>query len=476
MIFWITLAAAAAIAGFWLARSFLISGGIELAEGEQSISIYRDQMDAVERDARRGLISEVERAEAEREIEGRAVRAAKGIDNDLLRAKTSPIAAIGVFAVALATSGALYWGLGAPGTPDQPLAERRAQVLTQQAEAGDEVAQATLAEQEAAEAPDSFEKWWQLARARTASGDHAAAAEAYRKAAEASNDSPAVLSAYAEALTLANGNKVPPAAKIVLAQVLDRQPLDARARYYSALAKAQAQDFEGALRDWAALYGQSAPDAPWAALVRRDIINMARFTRRPLQEILPDASAEEIALAASEPATQELPEMRIAAIEESLAADPKNFELSIELAALYAGNGSSDKAAAAIDAAKAQYQGAPFVQQRLAATAEELGLGADAESAGRRGPTDDDVAAAAGMTEAERGDMVQGMVSGLAARLEDQPDDLNGWIMLIRSYAVLQDPENAKTSVAKAYAHFDGRPQQRAAIRSIAAEFGIPLL
>ena len=93
MIFWITLAAAAAIAGFWLARSFLVSGGIELAEGEQSISIYRDQMDAVERDATRGLISEVERAEAEREIEGLAARAAKGIDNDLLWAKTSPIAA-----------------------------------------------------------------------------------------------------------------------------------------------------------------------------------------------------------------------------------------------------------------------------------------------------------------------------------------------------------------------------------------------
>ena len=478
MTFWIALVAVSALAAAWLARAFLFRGEVEMAEGEQSISVYRDQVDAVKRDAERGLIDAAELTEAEREIEGRAARAAREIDNALLIPRASRTAAVGVFLLALTMSGGLYWFLGSPGAPDQPLADRRAAVLTQQAAAGNAVAEAQLAEQEAAEAPDSFEKWWTLARARTASGDHTAAAEAYRKAAEASGDSPAVLSAYAEALTLANGNKVPPAAKIVFGQVLARLPHDPRARYYSALAKAQAQDFEGALADWLALYGQSAPDAPWAAIVRRDIIHMARFTGRPLGDILPDASADEIAFAAAPP--EQRPDQgapaadRIATLEQSLAAQPKNFEQSIELAALHAAAGAPEKAAKVLEAAKARYRGAPFVQQRLAQTAAELGLG----GAGRtpRGPTDEDIASASQMSEAERGDMIQGMVAGLADRLDDQPDDIEGWLMLIRSYAVLQDAERAKASVAKAYAHFNGRPPQRAAIRSLAAEFGIPLL
>ncbi|HIP80491.1 MAG TPA: tetratricopeptide repeat protein, partial [Kiloniellaceae bacterium] len=57
--------------------------------------------------------------------------------------------------------------------------------------------------------PESFEKWWTLARSHAAVGDYASAADAYRRAAELSDDDPGVLSAYAEALTLANGNKVP---------------------------------------------------------------------------------------------------------------------------------------------------------------------------------------------------------------------------------------------------------------------------
>ena len=79
------------------------------------------------------------------------------------------------------------------------------------------------------------------------------------------------------------------------------------------------------------------------------------------------------------------------------------------------------------------------------------------------------------MSEADRGDMIDAMVAGLAARLEAEPDDLDGWLMLIRSYAVLQDAQNAKSTAERAYAHFDGEPEPRAAIRAAAAEFGIPL-
>ena len=45
--------------------------------------------------------------------------------------------------------------------------------------------------------------------------------------------------------------------------------------------------------------------------------------------------------------------------------------------------------------------------------------------------------------------MIRDMVAGLAARLEEQPDDLEGWRMLGRSYQVLGEPQQA----ADAYRH-----------------------
>ena len=65
------------------------------------------------------------------------------------------------------------------------------------------------------------------------------------------------------------------------------------------------------------------------------------------------------------------------------------------------------------------------------------GAGSLASAAPARGPTGADLEAAAQMTPAQRSEMVQGMVSTLAARLAETPDDVQGWRQLARSYAVL---------------------------------------
>ncbi len=54
--------------------------------------------------------------------------------------------------------------------------------------------------------------------------------------------------------------------------------------------------------------------------------------------------------------------------------------------------------------------------------------------------------AAKDMAPEQRTQMIRGMVEGLAARLADQPDDVEGWRMLARSYRVLG--ENAKAAGA----------------------------
>ena len=66
------------------------------------------------------------------------------------------------------------------------------------------------------------------------------------------------------------------------------------------------------------------------------------------------------------------------------------------------------------------------------------------------GPNAQDVAAAQSMSREERQAMIRGMVERLAARLEQQPNDKEGWARLARAYDVLGDPEKAQAARARA--------------------------
>jgi cytochrome c-type biogenesis protein CcmH len=52
---------------------------------------------------------------------------------------------------------------------------------------------------------------------------------------------------------------------------------------------------------------------------------------------------------------------------------------------------------------------------------------------------------------------IQGMVDGLAARLQAQPDDPDGWVRLVRSYAVLGDAARRDAALKRAKALFAAR-------------------
>jgi cytochrome c-type biogenesis protein CcmH len=55
------------------------------------------------------------------------------------------------------------------------------------------------------------------------------------------------------------------------------------------------------------------------------------------------------------------------------------------------------------------------------------------------GPNDDEVASAAQLPEGQRNELIRGMVAKLAERLQKDPDNVDGWAQLGRSYAVLGD-------------------------------------
>ena len=66
------------------------------------------------------------------------------------------------------------------------------------------------------------------------------------------------------------------------------------------------------------------------------------------------------------------------------------------------------------------------------------------------GPTAEDVAAAGEMSEQDRSDFIRSMVERLASRLEDEPNDIDGWIRLANAYNVLGEQENARDALEQA--------------------------
>jgi len=66
------------------------------------------------------------------------------------------------------------------------------------------------------------------------------------------------------------------------------------------------------------------------------------------------------------------------------------------------------------------------------------------------GPTAQDVAAARAMSPQEQEAMIRSMVDRLAARLEQNPNDKEGWTRLAHAYDVLGEPEKAETARARA--------------------------
>lgn len=63
--------------------------------------------------------------------------------------------------------------------------------------------------------------------------------------------------------------------------------------------------------------------------------------------------------------------------------------------------------------------------------------------------------AIADLPQADQQAAIEGMVAGLAARLQESPDDLEGWTRLIRAYTVLEAPVQAASALAAALDHFE---------------------
>jgi cytochrome c-type biogenesis protein CcmH len=88
----------------------------------------------------------------------------------------------------------------------------------------------------------------------------------------------------------------------------------------------------------------------------------------------------------------------------------------------------------------------PIVRANIAQAAEAGGIALPPAN----GPDADSIAAAADMTAKDRQAMILSMVESLRDRLDETPDDTEGWLRLARAYDVLGDRAAAFTTLARA--------------------------
>jgi cytochrome c-type biogenesis protein CcmH len=364
-----------------------------------NLAVYRDQLAEVERDLGRGIIAPEEAAAAKSEI-GRRILALTPTGAAVARS-TGPLAvAVAAVIVLPVAAWTLYWVLGSPNMPDQPYASRAAPGRAPAAQGDAHVDMAAAVEKlrtHLQQHPEDLDGWMLLGRSQLELSRFADAAESYRHATELSDKRPDIVGDWGEAQVLAAGGTVTPTAKAAFETALKDPESAARSRYYLALAQMQAGNPKEALQAWVDLEAISPPDAEWLPLLRR----------------------------------------RIGEAGQAAGVDPATVRTSA---------GAPRKPITAAPAPPATVAPAPGGMPATGTPATGIPSGGM--------PSGADVAATAKATAnaspEERRAMIEAMVSRLAARLEQEPDDFDGWARLGRSYVVLNQPDKAVPAFARA--------------------------
>lgn len=400
------------------------------------LTVYRDQLAEIDRDVTRGLLSaeqadsarlEIQRrmltaagagADTADEAAGPATRAAARPSARLTLASVSEALAVlcrlfararaqgawgiatlaGIGAVLPVGALATYLVLGSPGLPAQPHAERIAREEQRLMASLSPALRETIAELTAkVEAdPEDSQLWMRLGRAHRVAKQHDKAADALERARAlgvARGETVALLADLAESLIMTHDGMITDRIRALFLETLAVAPGDPRARFYMGMAAVQAGEPVTALAIWRDLSLTSAADDPWVPMLRQNMGMVARDNG-----IVP-ASVEPLhplRIEAGEPVIQrDVP-----------APDPES-------------DPESDPGATAGDRLRAE---------------------ADAARAPGQGFSADERA------------MIEGMVESLAARLDDNPDDAEGWQQLARSYRVLGRLDESAEAMGRAAA------------------------
>jgi cytochrome c-type biogenesis protein CcmH len=459
--------------GFWIAAGLLTALVVALLAwplmrkaaptdlgGGTDLAVYRDQLAELEREKARGLMEPDQAASMETEISRRMLNAAR--DTQPVRTTTAPSRALtGLIAVLFPIAGlVIYLAVGQPDLPGMPLAERNVQQ-------GQDPAKVLAAVEEIKsrlkQTKDDLDRWVMVAEAYEKLGRPKEAVSTFRIALQISPDDNGVKAGLGETLIAVDGGVVGEEAKKIFESIPADSDSAPPARYYLALAAAQAGDMKTALRGWQSLLAESPADASWIEPTRERIASASQAMGLDPKKETPDpkppatvaAGPDESPLeggpeTAEGQAIKQLPpdqqrqmiEGMVAKLAARLEANPDDADGWRRLARAYGVMHQPGKAKDALDraaVADAKAAGGPVDKAPAAAIPENAPNTAAGQAIQQMSPD-------------EQAEMIRGMVDKLAAKLEANPDDADGWRKLARAYQVLGQPDKAKTALDRAAA------------------------
>jgi cytochrome c-type biogenesis protein CcmH len=161
-------------------------------------------------------------------------------------------------------------------------------------------------------------------------------------------------------------------------------------------------------------------------------------------------------------------------LEQSLTLEPENPRAKFYVALSMEQAGQVADAKAAFEAlAKESPANAPWLSLVNEHIAKNGGAPAVANDKAPGNPTEEDVAAAQDMSSGDRQQMIRGMVESLDAKLSADPKNFEGWMRLVRSYAVLNDKDRAASALKRGLAAFPAASEQGKQLIALAHELGI---
>ncbi|WP_425407393.1 c-type cytochrome biogenesis protein CcmI [Hwanghaeella sp.] len=478
--FWILAAVITAMVVALIAWPFFRQRRQAQTTADYDVEVYKSQLRELDRELAEGLVSDQEAAAAKAEVARRLLAAdTKRAGGAVLGWGTGLHRMTGiVVSVSVPVSAVLlYLALGQPSATDVPYSSRADEIAqmrqAQERDLGNlgEMAQRLAARLE--DEPGDPDGWMLLGRTYMTMQDFAKAAETFAKVIELSPEESDAYGAMGEALVLAAEGMI---TKDAIAAFEKAREIgdngDPRASFYLAEARYQAGDHQAALDALVKLAWTAEPGAPWLVTVRNRAIAIADELGQDGAALLPNAppppavaagdqpgpTAEDIAAAdqMAEADRQAMIRGMVDGLAAKLQDNPMDFQGWTRLIRARTVMGDMEQAQSELDKALEIFARAPVPKAELQRLAGELGLtapgaGSGAPGAGAApGPSAADVAAAQEMSDEDRQAMIEGMVDGLAARLQENPNDLDGWMRLARSYNVLDRPQDALAALEKA--------------------------